>query len=148
MPVTVTVTETIVIARPPETVWDFTQDYARRCVWDAGILRAEVEPGGPPPRVRIRARGGLVCTFEYKQFDRPHRTSLVMKDVRSPIFSGGGGSWSYSAVPAGTQWTQTNTLRFRHGLVGTLLAGATRVSLARATRRAMARAKERLEAEP
>jgi Polyketide cyclase / dehydrase and lipid transport len=38
----VSVTESIWVARPPEAVWDYTQDFTRRTEWDAGIADASI----------------------------------------------------------------------------------------------------------
>lgn len=146
----VTVTETVFVARPPDVVWDFTQDYARRREWDPSILEAEVIEAevietGATPRVRIRAAGGLSGVFQYKLFDRPRRTSLVLTDVESALIRGGGGSWSYEAADGGTQWTQTNSLKLRGGFLAWPLAPIVRGNMRKATRRAMLSAKRMLE---
>ena len=142
----ITVSESLVVARSPEDVWDFTQDYSRRHEWDASILEATVQESEPVPRVRIRARGGLDATFRYKLYRRPVQTSLAMEDVSSAMIAGGGGSWSYAAVDGGTLWTQTNTVVLREGWLTAMLAPLMRYGLASSTRRAMAKAKRMLEA--
>jgi hypothetical protein len=38
----VTVSEATWIDRPPEGVWDSTQDYTRRTEWDAGVGEATI----------------------------------------------------------------------------------------------------------
>src|SRR5882672_2740781 len=142
----VTVTENLQIARPPEVVWDFTQDYSRRAQWDQGILTAEVLAPSPALRVRVRAAGGVRGVFEYKLFDRPRRTSVVLTEVQSALLAGGGGSWSYEARDGGTWWTQTNSLRFKNGILFALLGGLVRWQLRSGTRKAMQTAKQMLEA--
>jgi hypothetical protein len=54
--VVVTATETAWIARPPEAVFDYTQDYAHRTEWDRGAAEAQVL-GRDPRSVRIRVPG-------------------------------------------------------------------------------------------
>jgi hypothetical protein len=142
----VTVTESVQIARPPEVVWDFTQDYGRRAQWDPGILEAEVLASAPALRVRVRAAGGLRGVFVYKLFDRPRRTSVVLDEVESPLLAGGGGSWSYEARDGGTWWTQTNSLRFKSRFWFALLGGLVRRQLRNGTRKAMHAAKRMIEA--
>ena len=141
----ITVTESVFVARPPEEVWDFTQDYARRSEWDPAVREASVLQDRPVPRVRVRFVGGLEAVLQYRQFDRPLRTSLSMEEVRSPFIEGGGGSWSYAAVDGGTSWTQTNTLVLRPGGWRRLLSPLVRMQLLASTRRAMRRAKRILE---
>ena len=141
----VTVTETVLVARPPEAVWDFTQDYARRPEWDAAILEAEVIETGATPRIRIRAAGGLRGVFQYKLLDRPRRTTLVLTDVESRMIRGGGGSWSYEPADGGTRWTQTNSLKLEDGFIARLLVPVVRWNMRKSTRRAMHAAKRLLE---
>lgn len=140
-----TVTHSIWIAHPPEEVWDFTQDYARRPTWDSTVLDAEVLRVDPVPRVRVRCAGGLRAVFQYRQFDRPSRTSLAMEEVRSPLVVGGGGAWSYEARDGGTVWTQTNTLVLRPGGGYRVILPLVRWQLGVSTRRAMERVKRELE---
>ncbi len=133
------------VAATPEAVWDYTQDYAHRTEWDPSILEARVESEAPERVVWIRGAGSLECRLRYKQFERPSRTSLAMVDLRSPLFSGGGGSWSYEPVVGGTLWTQQNSLIFRRPWLGSLLGAALRWWLQRTTERAMRRVKAHLE---
>ena len=139
----ITVTESLFIARSPEDVWDYTQDYAARSEWERSILEAHVSDAGPLPSVRVRIAGGTSGVFRYKLFDRPRRTSVVLSDVESALITVGGGSWSYEARDGGTLWTQTNSIEVR--AVAVLLAPLVRWNLRGATRRAMRRAKRALE---
>ena len=141
----VTVTESLFVRAPCERVWDFTQDYALRASWDANVLDAEVLPGEGAPRVRVRLRGGVRCTFRYQAFERPRRTSLAMVDVQSALLAGGGGAWTYEAREDGTQWTQTNTLVLADRWFAPMLAPLVRWQLRRGTRRAMRAARCALE---
>ncbi|MFN7967399.1 MAG: SRPBCC family protein [Acidobacteriota bacterium] len=143
----ITITESIEVQRSPDFVWNFTQDYQRRCEWDASVLEATVLHREPIPRIRVRCAGGVQAVFQYKQFDRPYRTSLVMEDVRSWLIVGGGGSWSYAAHNTGTTWTQTNALTVHTGLLGRMLAPFLRYQLRSSTRRAMNKAKSIMESE-
>lgn len=144
----VTVTQTLWIERPPEVVWDFTQDYSRRAEWDPEVVEAEVIQLVPHRRVRIRGRRKFRAVFEYKLFDRPRRTTLALTELRAPAIAGGGGSWSYEAKNGGTEWTQTNTLRLKNRFVFWLLGKHVHNSLERATRVAMSNAKRMLESPP
>jgi hypothetical protein len=92
-------------------------------------------------------RGGLACTFLYRQYERPQRTSLAMIDVDSRWIESGGGSWSYEPADGGTRWTQTNTLVLKPGPLTFVLRPIMGYALHRATRKAMREAKRRIEAE-
>jgi Polyketide cyclase / dehydrase and lipid transport len=69
-PRSLAVTTTVLVRRPVDTVWDFTQDLAQRPEWDASVLEATVLEREPLPRVRVRCAGGLRCLFRYRSFDR------------------------------------------------------------------------------
>ena len=141
----VTASETLVVRRSPEAVFDFTQDYAHRTEWDSGVSEVEVL-GDDPPQVRLTIRGLGRVTVAYRLFRRPERTSAAFVDVESRWIVGGGGSWQYTGVPDGTEWSQTNTLELRPGLAMRVLAPWIRRSLRSSMRTAMAHARERLEA--
>lgn len=140
----ITVAESIYVQVTPSALFDFTQDYTRRVQWDASILEAVVLETRPVPRVRIRARG-MRAVFQYRQFERPRRTSLAMEEVESAWIAGGGGSWSYEERDGGTLWTQTNTLIVRDGWWRALFVPAIRGRLRSATRRTLERAKQMVE---
>jgi len=145
MTIKITVTEAIDIPGSPCDVWDYTQDFSRRPDWDSSILSAEVIGTKPAPRVRIVGPGGLRCTFQYKRFDRPRRTSLAMVEVQSPFLAGGAGSWSYDAKGDGTRWKQTNTLIFKIGYLRWLVRRLLTIVLRYQTRRAMVRVQNKFE---
>ena len=143
----VTVTESIFIARPPEAVFDYTQDYARRTEWDAGIEAAELVSEEPrAARVTIRRLGS--ATVRYQLFQRPERTSAAFVDVDSIWITGGGGSWQYEATDGGTTWQQTNTLELKRPWLTRFIKRSIERSLRDSTRTSMATAKERLERGP
>ena len=115
--VTVTVSETVQVQRTPEEVFDYTQDYATRSDWDASVSEAEVL-SEEPRRVKVNVRGVGRMTIEYQLFRRGDRTSAAFTEIDSRYFTRGGGSWSYVARDGGTEWTQTNTLDLKPGLMG------------------------------
>ena len=139
-----TVTESVHVARPPEEVWDFTQDYARRPSWDASVIEAE-DLGGDPRRVRVTLRGMGPTVFEYKLNRRPERTSLRMTGMTSRWVVDGGGSWEYAPEAGGTRWTQTNTLVVPRGVLALLVAPLIARNLRTGTKRSMQKAKQILE---
>jgi Polyketide cyclase / dehydrase and lipid transport len=142
----VSVTESIWVNRPPEAVFDYTQDYARRTEWDQGIAEAAIV-GTEPRAARVRVRGLGSMTVEYRLDRRPERTSAAFVDVDSAWIVGGGGSWQYEALDGGTRWQQTNSLELDGRWLPRLLAPVMERSLRRSTRRSMAEAKRRLESE-
>ena len=142
----VTVTESIWVDRPPDAVWDYTQDYTRRTEWDAGVAEATIL-GAEPRTVRVRIPNLGSMTVVYRLDRRPERTSAAFTDVASAWVSGGGGSWEYAAVDGGTRGQQTNSLELRRPRLAFLLGPMMQRSLRRSTRRAMAEAKRRLEAD-
>ncbi len=141
----ITVSESIWLALPPEAVWDYTQNYANRPTWDASVLKAEVLFTDPAPRVRVEMAAGMRCILQYRLYERPRRTSLAMADVESRWFSGGGGSWAYEAKDGGALWTQTNTLVLRDGFVPGLLRPFVAWQLHRSTRQSLRKAKGLME---
>ena len=142
----VTVTESVFVRCTPEVLWDYTQDFARRREWDASVREVHVLATQPVPRVRVHSAGGVRAVFQYKQFERPVRTSLALEDVESVWIEGGGGSWSYERHADGTLWTQTNSLRIRAGFWRALFVPWIRGQLRTSTRKAMLRAKQHVEA--
>ena len=140
----VIVTESIWVDRPPEAVWDYTQDYTRRTEWDAGVAEATIL-GVEPRTVRVRIPNLGSMTVVYRLDRRPERTSAAFADVDSAWISGGGGSWEYEAADGGTRWQQTNSLELKHPRMAVLLGRMMHRGLRRSTRRAMAEAKRRLE---
>jgi Polyketide cyclase / dehydrase and lipid transport len=143
----VTVTEAIWVNRPPEAVWDYTQNYTHRPEWDAGVAEATIL-ADEPRAVRVKIPNLGVMTVVYRLDRRPERTSAAFTDVESSWVSGGGGSWEYAAADGGTRWQQTNSLELKHPRLAFLLGPLLERGLRRSTRRAMGEAKRRLEASP
>ena len=143
--VTVTVAHTVHVKRTPEDVFDYTQDYSTRSDWDPAVTDSQVL-SEQPRRVRATIGGVGSAVVEYKLFRRGERTSAAFVEIESRIVTGGGGSWSYARRDGGTDWTQSNTIELRPGLVGRLMVPLVRWSLARSTRNSMAKAKEIMEA--
>ena len=142
----VTVTEAVWVDRPPEAVFDYTQDYTRRTEWDAGISEASVLSTSPRA-ARVTVPGLGRTTVVYQLDRRPERTSAVFQDIESRWVTGGGGSWRYEPEAGGTRWTETNTLELRRTWLLRPLVPIVAWNMRRSTRRAMAEAKRRLEAE-
>lgn len=141
----ITLKESVFVAVDPDSVWNFTQDYDCRTDWDRSIQRVKVVQLSPGRVVEIRGIAGLSATIRYKQEDRPHKTSLVLEDLKSPFFEGGGGSWKYERHEGGTLWTQTNTLLLRDGFLFRSLKPLLSFVLQQYVRNGMRRAKQMME---
>jgi ribosome-associated toxin RatA of RatAB toxin-antitoxin module len=95
----------IEIAALPEELFDLTQDYERRLLWDPFLKVAELH--GDAPNVGVRAWcvawHGLGMETEYVSFNRPHTTAVKM--TRGPRLIGQfAGSWRFQ--PIGTDRTR------------------------------------------
>ena len=144
----ITVRKAIMIRRTIEDVWDFTQDYPRRSTWDRSIRAADLIKSDPPRIASVVGRGNWRATFRYKLDDRPNKSSLVMEDVSSSLFLGGGGSWKYEFIDGVTIWEQTNTLVLKPGPVTRIFRPLIAAVFKKQTWRAMQRVKFLMESNP
>lgn len=140
----ITIKESIFIAQSPEVVYDFTQDYSKRPLWDSLVKKATVTETKPRV-VKMVAKDGSTMTVRYKQEDRPHKTSLAMTDVVSPMMDSGGGSWQYEAQDGGTLWTQVNTIILKDAIWAKLMIPVASKYFKDKTIQAMQKAKEMME---
>jgi polyketide cyclase/dehydrase/lipid transport protein len=140
----ITINEAIFIARSPEIVWDFTQDYSKRTLWDKAVVQATILQSDP--RIVSIKGAGIRTELIYKQDNRPHKTSLAMTNTISPIIAGGGGSWQYIPLNNGTTWTQTNTLILKGTILARMLRPLVVAAMRRTTRKSMQLAKKMIEA--
>src|SRR4051812_958837 len=101
------------ISKPRELVWDYTQNYEQRTKWDTSVLEASVLQLTPNRIIKLRTKGNTIMTFIYKQDERPHKTSLVAREISSPLIESAGGSWVYEEQNGTTVWQQTNTIVFK-----------------------------------
>src|SRR5437870_249926 len=91
----ITIRHSIIIEKPKETVWDFTQDYSRRMSWDSSVLETTLLQYYPQRIIKIRTKGRTTMNFVYKLEDKPNKTTLVAREIQSPIIESAGGSWTY-----------------------------------------------------
>lgn len=144
--INITVQHSIIINRTCEEVFDFTQDFSKRILWDKSIIEYKIVSDLPQRRIFIKSKGGITTVLEYKLFNRPGKTSLRMTEINSSIVTDGGGSWMYEKQSNGsTLWTQTNTLSLKNSLIGKFLKNFVENSLRKNTIKAMQKAKEILE---
>ena len=136
----------ILINRPAEAVWDFTQDFSIRTTWDRSLQDCTLIASVPERKASILAKGGLSAVLEYKLFDRPHKTSVRMTHIHSPLIVDGGGSWTYEKQSAhSTLWSQSNTLTMKNSWLSILLKPLLNKVLKMHTVKTMKRAKLLLE---
>jgi hypothetical protein len=141
----ITIHNYVFVNKPILAVWDFTQNYSYRTQWDRSVIEATVLQEFPNRIVRLKAKGNTTMTFLYKLDDRPNKTSLVAKEIHSPLIESAGGSWTYVSKNNGTIWSQTNTIVLKNRLMLTLLLPVFRVMFQWQTKSAMSRAKDLME---
>lgn len=144
------------IPAPPEAVWDYVQDYARRGEWDSSVIRVEKVSEGP---LGVGGRIRLVCPAvwplrfswlgEYVSFQRPERSAV--KQVETTFlgpFSSMAGTWVYEPRDGGTWFSMISHYTVKYGPLGQLadwlvLRWITRLVLRRSLARLAARMVEK-----
>lgn len=140
----ITIKHCVSINKPKELVWDYTQNYDNRQVWDQSVLETTVLQTTPNRIVKLKLKGATM-TLIYKLDERPNKTTLVAKEITSPIIINAGGSWAYEEQNGKTLWTQTNTIVFKKNIFLNLFLPMYRWFFARLIKKAMTRAKEEIE---
>ena len=143
----ITITESIIINSNKLKVWNFTQDFNKRNLWDKTILEYKIISKKPRKLVWLKMKGGIVTTLKYKLCDKPNKTSLKMHDTKSLLIKGGGGSWKYSEKDGKTIWVQTNSLEIKFEILYFLFGWLIKKELARNTKKAMQNARILIEKE-
>lgn len=144
--INITVTQSILINKPVHEVFDFTQDFSKRKLWDKSIIDCRLISENPIHTAFIKVKGGMTANLEYKLFERPHKTSLRMTNISSSLVADGGGSWTYEKqTDETTLWTQTNTLSIKINFITKVLKFFVERSLKRNTFESMKNAKALLE---
>jgi uncharacterized protein YndB with AHSA1/START domain len=113
------VTETLVINRPPEVVFDYVTDPNNLASWQTSITAVEQLTDGPPglgTRVRERTKppGGkeFEQIVEFTEFARPERLHVHIVKGPYPV----DGTWSFEPSPRGTRVLFTAEGRLRGGM--------------------------------
>jgi ribosome-associated toxin RatA of RatAB toxin-antitoxin module len=93
--------ESIIIDENSEQVFDLTQDYSQRLVWDTFLIRADLMDGATAPDKGVKAycvaKNGLGMVTEYVTFNRPKVTAIKM--TKGPfMFKSFLGSWTFKAL--------------------------------------------------
>jgi len=141
----ITIKCAVLINKPRETVWDYTQNYDHRPSWDKAVLETTILQTVPNRVVKLKVKGNTTMIFQYKQDDRPHKTSLATTEVISPIIESAGGSWTYEEQGGQTLWKQTNTIILKRSFVNHLLLPFYKFLFALQTKQAMNKAKSIIE---
>lgn len=110
--------ESIHIACPPEQVFDYTQDYSQRLVWDTFLRKAVLLDGateaGKGGRSWCVSRHGIGLETEYVSFTRPTVAAIRLTRPMS-LFRAFAGSWRFEEAGPGLTtaiFTYSFALRF------------------------------------
>ena len=94
-------TATILIDESPEQVFDFTQDYNKRLIWDTILKKADLIEGATIASKGVKAycvaKNGLGMVTEYVTYNRPKVTAIKMTDGPY-MFKSFLGSWTFREV--------------------------------------------------
>ncbi|MDX1658237.1 MAG: SRPBCC family protein [Nitriliruptorales bacterium] len=142
-----TVTESIVIARPRQEVWDFLEDVGNTPRWNPMFVHQElVDAHELAPGVTIRSTAKMVgrtihADAVMTQVDAPHRSTLT---TSTPFPATG--SYVFEEVPGGTLFTWHMDAEPGLGGVFGILADGIVIAMVRMQlRRSMRRLKRHLE---
>jgi ribosome-associated toxin RatA of RatAB toxin-antitoxin module len=94
-------TETIIIEAKQEQVFDFTQDYNKRLMWDTFLKKADLIEGATMADKGVKAycvaKNGLGMVTEYVTYNRPKVTAIKM--TSGPfMFKSFLGSWTFKEL--------------------------------------------------
>lgn len=144
-PAVIHIEHTLYIPKPAEIVWDFTQDFSKRPLWDRSVWKVNLIRDSPNKEVEVFLKGNTIMRFRYITENKPHLSSLVAEDIRSPLIVKAGGTWKYEALHGGTKWTQKNIIELKPGMIQRWLTSPCQWLWTHQTRRNMERVKKILE---
>ena len=101
--------EKIIINKPAQVIFDYTQDYNNRLTWDTFLKKADLINGATEAGKGVKAwcvaHNGLGMETEYVTFNPPKVTAIKM--TRGPyLFKSFLGSWTFKEITA----TQTEVM--------------------------------------
>ncbi|WP_018344978.1 type II toxin-antitoxin system RatA family toxin [Cytophaga aurantiaca] len=110
--------ESIYIHASQERVFDYTQDYKNRLLWDTFLKKADLIDGATEAGLTVKAycvaHNGIGMETEYVSFNRPKVTAVKM--TKGPfMFKDFLGSWNFKRIgPEETEviFLYSFTLRF------------------------------------
>jgi hypothetical protein len=135
----------VIVCKPRELVWDYTNDITSRTSWDPVITSADVIQHEPNRIIKIKSRGNTSLTCHYKHYERPHKSSIIAKDISSPWIASADGSWSYDKIGRGTLWSQIHTIELRQHPLNKIMLPFYKWYFKKLTRHAMAKARAMME---
>lgn len=142
-----TVTETIVIARPVQDVWDYLEDVANTPRWNPMFVHQELVGADElAPGVTIRSVASILgkrieTDALVTEVAAPHRSALV---TESPIPCTG--SYTFEEVPEGTRFTwHIDAEPGLGGVFGTIADAVVVKTIQTQLRRSMKRLRQQLE---
>jgi len=95
------ITEKIIIDESPEKVFDFTQDYKKRLIWDRFLKKADLIEGAKVADKDVKAycvaKNGLGMVTQYVTYNRPKVTAVKMTS-KSFVFNSFLGSWTFNEI--------------------------------------------------
>ena|SRR5688572_370962 len=141
----ITIRQSIIVCKPRELVWDYTQNFANRPDWDSAIKSAYLLQEEPNRIVKLQTHSNKTMTCYYKHDERPFKSLLEARDISSPFIASADGSWSYEKIGKGTLWSQTNTIAFKQHLLNNIMMPFYKWYFKKMTRRAMNKARCRME---
>ena len=99
---------TVLLAAPPQRVWDVITDVAHYPSWRRGITRVTLEPVSAGAPTRWREHTGSE-SLGYEMNTTPSHTQIVTRitDVGIPF----GGGWTFDLAPSGSGTALTITER-------------------------------------
>lgn len=114
--------ESIIVKASSEVVFDLTQDYSQRLVWDTFLKKAELI-GTDKADVGVKAwcvsKHGLGMETEYVSFKRPKVTAIKQSE-KSLMFEDFSGSWVFESIEEKLTkviFTYSYTLNFSFSLI-------------------------------
>ena len=127
-----------VVDGTPDAVFELTQDYARRLIWDPFLREARLLGGATAPAVGVRAwcvaQAGIGMETEYVSYNPPRVAAVKM--TKGPwILETFGGAWEFApAEGGGTRVTFRYQLRARPRWLAWAIEPAARRWFGRETR--------------
>lgn len=142
--------EKIIINKPADVIFDYTQDYGKRLDWDTFLKQAELVNGATEAGKGVKAwcvaRNGMGMETRYVTFSRPWTTAIKM--TKGPyMFKAFAGSWTFRNVTADTAKV-TFLYNFRLRFPFTLVGGFIKSNLRSNVRQRLRDLKKCVEAAP
>ena len=93
--------EKILINSDSSLIFDYTQDYNNRLLWDTFLIRADIIDGAEKAGLGVKtyyvAKNGIGMETEYVSFNRPKVTAVKM--IKGPyMFKSFLGSWTFKGL--------------------------------------------------